>query len=163
MGIGQPGVEGPDRHFNAEGDEEADESQRFDRADVDAEQRLALTEKGPGFDERCHTESTSRPADQLRRQQHAERAAERIDHELGGGVEAAAELDAGLWHAAPLIDEEVHRHKRQFIEEEEDHQIHGCEDAHAARLKKEQQRQVHIRAIFDIPACEDRQRRQNAG
>ncbi len=160
--IRQPGVERPDRHFDGEGDKEGDKGQPLDRLNRHAQETRAdgARQRGPDlrklrdvegrvsqYDRRC-------PANQLRRQQEAQRAAQRVDNKLGRGILPV--------RAAPLVDQEVHRHQAEFPEEEEDHQVQRDEDAHQPGLEKEDQGQVHVGPVFDLPTDQHGQRGQDA-
>jgi len=154
--IRQPGVERPDWDFDAEGDEEANECQRLDRLDARAHEDAALwRESRPEFSQRRDAERPCRQADQLGRQQHAQRAANRVDEELGARILPVA--------AAPFLDQEVDRNQAQLVEQEEDHHILRHEHAHQAGLEQQDQRQMCFGAVDDFPTDQDRQRHEDTG
>ncbi len=79
-------------------------------------------------------------AQQLDRQQQSQRSTHRIDHELERGVVTIG--------AAPLVDQEVHRHESHFPEDKEDQQVERHKDAEHACLEEEEEHHVP----FD-PVC----------
>ncbi len=75
------------------------------------------------------------------REQHDDRARERVQEELDRGVELA--------RAAPDADEEVHRHEHHFPEHVEQEEVERAEDADHPRLEEEEERVVLLLALRD--------------
>ena len=139
--VGQPGVEGEHRHFDGEGEEEAQEQQRGDvRTVVGINLRR-------GFVESLEAEGVDAgyvlmmEVEEQDAQQHQHRAGQRVEEELDGGVEFA--------RASPDADQQVHRDEHGFPENEEEEEIERHEDAEHAGLEDEKPDVVFLDAILD--------------
>ena len=88
-------------------------------------------------------------------EQESERSTHGVDHELERGI-----IPVG---APPLVDEEVHRHKTDFPEDEEDQQVERHEDTEHACLEEEEQHHVRLDAVSDAERGKDGKRREQRG
>ena len=98
--VGQPGVEGEHRHFDGEADEE-----RPEHPLLHVQRQVELHQLGDfeGVDAELVVVLEVQRQDA---EQHQDRAGQRVEEELDGGVQLA--------RAAPHADDEVHRHQHQL-------------------------------------------------
>ncbi len=90
------------------------------------------------------------------RQEHQDRAGQRVQEKLYRGVEAAL--------AAPDADQEIHRHEHYFPENVEEDEVEGHENAEHAGLQQEKQDVIFFFAFFDCgPGRENRERAEDGG
>ena len=78
------------------------------------------------------------------RDEHQERADEREEDELHGGVDAPL--------SAPDADDEVHRHEHHFPEHVEEQRVEGDEASDHARLEEEERHDVALELLDLLPA-----------
>ncbi len=118
VGVGQPGVEGKDRHLDGEGQEETQE-----------EQVLCPGKGRPPGNQVGQGERAVGDAHVEDGQQHQQRGGHRVQEELDRGVDPP--------RSAPDADQEVHRHQGELPEDVEQEQVLGQEHAHHARLQQQ--------------------------
>jgi hypothetical protein len=89
-------------------------------------------------------------------EQHQHRASQGVEEELDGGVEFA--------RTSPDADEQVHRDKHGFPEDEEEKEVESHENAEHARLQDEEPHVVFLHAVLDrVPGREDRDPAEQRG
>ncbi len=142
--VRQPGVHRPhrqlDRERREEGQPEHDLQLRIEVVGQKLGDRGRVGDPGHGQD----------------RRQHQDRAQQRVEEELVGGVDAAL--------AAPDPDDQEHRDQLAFEEQVEDDQVERAEDADHQRLEHQERDHVLEHAVLDRrPAGRDAERQEEGG
>jgi hypothetical protein len=145
--VGQPGVEGKERHLDRECQEEGAEqkqlSGRSERNDTGLQLRLHILE----------IECAGQVEEPEDRYEHQNRSEHCVQNEFHGRVNAP--------FVAPHADDEIHRDEHHFPENEEEEQVERNEDADHARLEHEQGEEESFDMFLDrLPGAKDCQRRQ---
>jgi hypothetical protein len=139
VGVRQPGVHRPHRHFNGKGDEECHEQQHLR---LERQRQLIPLENGE-----------TAPAHGVQvdqRHQHQHRPEEGVEKELQRGVDAV--------RPAPDADNEIHRDQHRLEEDVEQHAVEGGEHAVDEPGLDEECRHVLRHApLDDDPARPDRE------
>ena len=137
--VGQPGVEREHRHLDREGEEEAGEGEELERrVEAEAAQRLVVERAGPRA--RGDLVGVGHAQD---RDEHEQRADERVEDELDRGVDAVG--------AAPDADDQVHRDEHELPEDVEEEHVEREEHADHADLEHQEGDHVLLHALLDRP------------
>ena len=145
VGVGQPGVHRPHRHLHGKRREEGTEQQRLRR-----ERQRQLV---PSQD----VEAATRLVVQVdQRDQHQQRAEQRVQEELEGSVHAT--------RTAPDPDDDVHRDQRGLEEHVEQHAVERREHADHQTRQDQEGAVVLVRTVFnDFPASQHHDDRDEGG
>ena len=144
VGVGKPGVQGPDRHLDRETEEEQQEEPPLQ----------PRGQQVPDGGKTNHVERAGLEVERDDADQHEHRAEQRVEEELHRRV-----LTSGT---APLGDQEVHGDEHELPEHVEQYEVESQEDAVGAYLQQEQHREVELRLGLDLPRRDDREKRQQS-
>ena len=149
--IGQPGVEGDERHLHREGHEEREEQgpRRADRERVGDRGQRPKIERALAQLIGCLRVEHDGRHEQERGPRHGEQ------EELDGGVDAAL--------ATPATDQQVHRHEHRLEEHEEQQEVERHEGAEHGRFQGEHRRHVAAHVALHAPRRQDRHGEQEGG
>src|SRR5712692_7661028 len=141
VGVGQPGVEREQRHFNGKGQEEGEEEiHLLESGETDGAGLQHLLNggeiEGAAWD-RGRTEIV----------QPDDGHADEYGASHGVARESDGSLDAAL--ASPNADEEVHGNQHHFPEEEEEEEVEREEDADDADFEHQQHNEKFFDAVLD--------------
>ena len=153
MRIRKPGMERPDRNLDGKGNHKTPEDHGLYSSDRETKQK-ALSGRPFGRND-GQVKGPEESTQQLDTQQQAERAAHGVDHEFERGI-----IPIGT---APLVDQEIHRNKADFPEDEEDQQVEGHEDAQHARLEEQEQHHVGLDTVGHAEGGQNGERREQRG
>ncbi len=155
---GEPRVEGPERNFDGETEEDAEENEGIGAAGEFCGERAVAGKLGElGEIERAGGDEEGGEADE-----HKGAAADGVDDELEGGARGSG--------AAPEFDQEKRGEEAEFPEEEPVEEIEGEEDAERGALDQEEERAEETGRLRRSgrrgemgPGGEERDGREDAG
>ena len=130
VGVGQPGMQGPQGNFDRKGCAESQE-----QPDLGIERDAAF---GNQFRHRECPLVDHQPQD---RQQHQYRASHGVQEKLDGSVDAP--------RPAPNTDQEIHRHQGKLPKDVEQEQVLGEENARHADFEQQEEDHELAHPIFD--------------
>ena len=144
VGIRQPGVHRPHRHLDREGGKTGEPQPGLHAG------REAV------FQQFRHIGRAGLPVHGHDREHGQDRAEQRVEEELVGGVNAIL--------AAPHADDDEHRDQRRFEEDVEENGIQRHEDADHDNFQQQEGDHVFLDALLDrIPACQHTERHEESG
>ncbi len=144
VGIGKPGVHRPHRHLHRKGGKE-----RQPRPGLQGTRHR-------GVHQRRDVGRAGIPVQRHDREQHQDRAEQRVEEELERCVDPA--------RAAPDADDQEHRDQAAFEEQVEQHEVERGEGADHQRFQQQKRHHVFAHAHCDrFPARDNAERHQGGG
>ena len=144
MGVRQPGVDRPHRHLHRKGGKERQPRPGLQGA------------RHRGVHQGRNIGGAGIPVQRHDRQQHQDRAEQRVEEELEGGIDPA--------RAAPHPDDQEHRDQAALEEQIEQHEIERAEGADHQRFQQQERHHVFAHPHrHRFPARQDAERHQGGG
>ena len=157
VGIGQPGMKGPNGHFDGKSNHKCPKSDGLHQPRVDTCvcQRSRIGRANPNLHQIQQVKRTHGNAHHLNGEEQPQATGHGVDEEFEGSVVTIL--------PTPNFDEEVHWHQPKLPKDEEDHQVEGGKQAEHGGFHHQKQAHVHPHLVVNVEGGQNGNGGENGG